>query len=221
MSNDYGGVWFRATQVLLVAYFRLLQGTVRVDRGAIEVVLSRSGKATPLVFTTPHSLLLPAVLAMHGLPATFLASQSRDGALVTHVLRQAGFEVARGSSSRGGAAGLVALLRALRRGRTVGVTHDGPKGPPHVPKPGIALLARQSPGGVHLLIPQLRSRCFGLWKGYIRLGSWDRFHVVLPFARIEVTCHELPRLAQDGVVQDQEFLAVLERLSRAQLADPA
>ncbi|HXU87623.1 MAG TPA: DUF374 domain-containing protein, partial [Methylomirabilota bacterium] len=45
-----------------------------------------------------------------------LASRSRDGELVAAFVRRFGLEVVRGSSSRGGAAALRALARALQAG---------------------------------------------------------------------------------------------------------
>ena len=52
-------------------------------------------------------------------------------------------QVVRGSSSRGGARGLAALVRRLKTGRfDAAFAVDGPRGPYGVPKPGAALAAR-------------------------------------------------------------------------------
>lgn len=74
--------------MVLSGYFWLLKVTVSIGDADLTHVRSllRSGKT--VVLATPHTVLLPAVLAMRGIPATFLASQSRDGALIAGVLER-------------------------------------------------------------------------------------------------------------------------------------
>lgn len=219
MTQYSKSFYLRCTVLLLTLYYRLLERTVALDRAGLDAVRQRLAAQKPVVLTTPHTVLLPSVLAMRGLPATFLASQSQDGSLIAGVLRAAGFQVARGSSSRGAVAGLTELLRALRRGGIVGLTHDGPKGPPLVPKPGVALLASHARGGVFLLLPSFKPRLWGLWPGFVRVNSWDRFHVVLPFAKVIMDC---VAVAPEGDAPgrssgSQDILATIERESRAAL----
>ena len=212
------GFWNLVACHFLSGYFRFLQWTVQFDQPLLDEVKDRTRKGLPVVLTTPHTALLPAVLALRGTPATFMASQSHDGGLISFVLERAGFEMVRASSSRGGAAGLTKVMRALRKGRVVGLTHDGPRGPALVPKPGIALLGRLGGAGCFLLIPEFQPRALGFWPGFIRLGSWDRFHLVLPFARIKMLCIPIP--SGDAAIKDlksdaaeEAFLKTIELLS--------
>jgi lysophospholipid acyltransferase (LPLAT)-like uncharacterized protein len=214
MAQDKKTFFEFSVKAVLLCYFRLLQWTVRFESPLLEPVRQRVQQGLPCVLCTPHSLLLPSVLAMKGFKATFLASRSRDGELIAHVLEHSGFNMARGSSSRGGVPGLAELLRVLRAGGIVGVTHDGPKGPPLVPKPGVALLARHAENGVFLLLPRFKKRLGGLWPGVIRLGSWDRFHLVLPFARIEVLV-----LAPSSNGNMEDLLKALESMGREVLGE--
>jgi lysophospholipid acyltransferase (LPLAT)-like uncharacterized protein len=104
-------------------------------------------------------------------------SRSRDGDLVSAVLPNLGFaEPARGSSSRGGSAALRQLVRKLRRGVTVGMLTDGPRGPARRSKIGVARLARLT--GVPITPFALAAR------PRLRLRSWDRALVPMPFARV-------------------------------------
>jgi lysophospholipid acyltransferase (LPLAT)-like uncharacterized protein len=153
---------------------------------------------------------------MRGIPATFLASQSRDGSLIAGVLERHGFGVVRGSSSRGGVAGLAAMARALKPGQAVGLTFDGPKGPPLQAKKGIGLLAARAPESSFAVLVKFRPRFFGLWRGYVNLGSWDRVHLLLPFAALEIECVRLG--TADSGLNSEDFqvsaLLELERCAR-------
>src|SRR5882672_3589048 len=78
----------------------------------------------------------------HGARAvSVLASRSRDGSLVSGYVSRFGLDVVRGSSSRGGAAALRALVTAVRGGRDVVLVPDGPRGPRGQLGPGVVALA--------------------------------------------------------------------------------
>jgi lysophospholipid acyltransferase (LPLAT)-like uncharacterized protein len=85
-----------------------------------------------------------------------------------------------GSSSRGGAAGLRALLDVLGRGDQVVITPDGPRGPRRVAAPGVAQLAGLS--GVPVL------PCSAQTSRRWQLRSWDRMVIPRPFGRGVVVC---------------------------------
>src|SRR5213593_160945 len=107
-----------------------------------------------------------------------LASRSRDGELVAAFVRRFGLDVVRGSSSRGGAAALRALARAVRAGEDVAVVPDGPRGPACRLQAGIIALAAATGAPIVPLGVAARPAR--------RLASWDRFMVPAPFARCAV-----------------------------------
>ena len=109
-----------------------------------------------------------------------LVSHSSDGVLHASALRFQGFEVVHGSSSRGGARGLAAVIRRLRQGRDAAFAVDGPRGPYGVVKAG-ALAAARASGG--LLVP-MGSSARHAW---VARHAWDRFTLPYPFTRIVVT----------------------------------
>ena len=104
-----------------------------------------------------------------------LISGHRDGQLVASMMRRFGSKTVFGSTSRGGAAAFVQLVRLLRDGKIVGITPDGPRGPRMRVNGGIVSLARISGAPI---IPLTYSatplRIF---------SSWDRFALPLPFGR--------------------------------------
>jgi len=124
-----------------------------------------------------HQSLVAAAFQFRDAGYGAAVSRSRDGSLVAATLRGLGFaDPPRGSSSRGGASALKGLLRALEDGTTVAVLVDGPRGPAGVAKPGIAALSRLA--GIAIQPVAFAAR------PALRLGSWDRSLVPLPFARV-------------------------------------
>jgi len=109
-----------------------------------------------------------------------LVSRSRDGELVSAALRRLGVESARGSSSRGGAAGLKAIVRILRTGRDAAFAVDGPRGPARTVRSLGAAQAARLGGGVVVPMAAACSRC------HVFARAWDRFELPLPFTRVVV-----------------------------------
>ena len=71
-----------------------------------------------------------------------LISRHRDGELIARIVHRFGFRSVRGSTTRGGVAGLMGLARAARSGYDLAITPDGPRGPRHVAQAGAVHLAK-------------------------------------------------------------------------------
>ncbi len=123
-----------------------------------------------------HGRMMLAIPPYRGQDMTILVSGSEDGNLSEALLEGYGYRIIRGSSSRGGARALRAMLGALRAGSTVVVTPDGPRGPRHSMNPGLAWMARAT-GFAVLPAGFATDRAW-------RLASWDRYVVPKPFARV-------------------------------------
>jgi lysophospholipid acyltransferase (LPLAT)-like uncharacterized protein len=122
-----------------------------------------------------HADLAVAMRAFAGLGIHVLLSSSRDGEIAALTATALGYRVFRGSSSRGGAAGIRALLRSARLAKVpVGMALDGPRGPKGVIKPGALWLSREL--GLPLWPVGVAVR--GRWQ----LSSWDR--AILPWPYI-------------------------------------
>jgi lysophospholipid acyltransferase (LPLAT)-like uncharacterized protein len=109
-----------------------------------------------------------------------LVSWSRDGAIQARALAVQGLRVVRGSSSRGGARGLSALVRTMRSERAdAAFAVDGPRGPRGVVKPGVVAAARATGGVVVPVAGRVTS-------GFVLRRTWDRFVIAWPFSRVDV-----------------------------------
>ncbi len=130
-----------------------------------------------------------------------LISASRDGDLLADAIQRFGYGVVRGSSSRLGASAVRQLTEVLAAGRDVVITPDGPRGPAYELGPGIIFLAQKS-GAAVLPMNLEYSHCW-------RLGSWDRFIVPRPFAKVRILINPPHRIRATATSEEFES----ERLS--------
>lgn len=114
---------------------------------------------------------------------TAVISQSKDGEMLSQAAGRMGFKAVRGSSSRGGAEALRGIVRVMRRdAENPCVTMDGPRGPFHEVKDGVFFMAHFGRG---LLVPT-RVQC----QRAVRVKSWDKHLIPLPFSRVRVIFDE-------------------------------
>ena len=143
----------------------------------------------PAIFVFWHEFLpfMPALVVLaRKLPnyrpvkINTLVSKHRDGRIIGAIVRRFGIQPILGSSSRGGAAGLRAMLAVLARGELIGITPDGPRGPRREAAAGVAHLAALA--GVPVVPCAARS------SRRIQLDTWDRMTIPLPFGRAVLVC---------------------------------
>jgi len=134
--------WRRWAPPLIGALIRGVGRTMRLETVNAEGIMARwrRGETSIIAFWHGRQLMLP--LAYHGSGLTILISRHRDGELISRAMVAFGFSAVRGSTTRGGAAGLRALANAGRNGRDLAVTPDGPRGPREIVQPGVIQLAR-------------------------------------------------------------------------------
>lgn len=111
-----------------------------------------------------------------------VVSSSKDGQVLSDYLDILGYKLIRGSSSKGGKK-VIEEAVGLASKNTILITPDGPRGPNEKMKIGAVLIAHK--GKVPL---QLCSVEIG-WS--IKLNSWDKFEVPLPFSYIELKFSEI------------------------------
>jgi lysophospholipid acyltransferase (LPLAT)-like uncharacterized protein len=164
--------------VLLGLLVRIWLATLRVRvvlHPALEGVRDR-----PWVLAFWHGTQWPLLAWRRRRRTVVLVSLSRDGAMQARALSLQGLRVVRGSSSRGGAGGLAALVRTMRReGADAAFAVDGPRGPRGVVKGGAVAAARLA-GAV--LVPMAGA----VRNGVVLRRTWDAFAIAWPFTRVDV-----------------------------------
>ena len=181
--------WLAATALAGSLFLRLLAATWRFERVWAPDYARALQAGEKFVYVFWHSGLLPLTMDRVGEGIAVLVSQHRDGELVARLLERLGYVTARGSSTRGGDAGVRELLAWAERGRHLAVTPDGPRGPVEQAKDGAVYVATRT--GLRVVPIGMGVR--QAW----RLKSWDRFRVPRPFARIAVTYGPPVSLASD------------------------
>jgi len=130
----------------------------------------------PFIAAFWHGRLLMAPAGWpRGAPLKVIISHHRDGEFITRTAARFGVEAVRGSTSKGGAKALLAMLRVIKGGEFVGITPDGPRGPRMRAQMGAVVLAQMS--GVPII-----PATYAVSRRRIA-GSWDRFIIPLPFSR--------------------------------------
>lgn len=176
----------RTGRVLLPKIIGLISWSCRCELSGFDNLLSALRSGRPVVMITWHGNIVPVLIVRMQLRFPMLlalASRSRDGEITTALSGPFGVACTRGSSSKGGAQGLLQLNKALAdeaagRGALVGIIFpDGPRGPRHKAKPGVLQLARTADV---LLVPVIT----GCSRRYMFRRAWDRHRLPLPFSRV-------------------------------------
>lgn len=137
-----------------------------------------------------HGRMIVPVAQFRGRGIHVLVSPSEDGDLSERLLESFGYQVLRGSSSRGGARALREMLGILDAGGAIVITPDGPRGPMHTVNAGLAWMARAT--GRPIIPTGIAAD--RAW----RLKSWDRFTIPKRRARIAITFGEPIHVPRDA-----------------------
>ncbi|MEP7076856.1 MAG: lysophospholipid acyltransferase family protein [Acidobacteriota bacterium] len=188
----------------------VIGATIRFETEGAENLRKIENDRKLPVYATWHDQIFLGTFYLKRRGIVFLTSQSFDGEYIARFLQRLGFGVIRGSSTRGGAKGLVKMIRGMNAGLAMGFTVDGPKGPRHEVKSGVVLLAKKT--GNPILPFMLRPR------KYWTLNSWDGLQIPQPFTRAMMRFGEpieVPQDAGDEEIENirAELQSELDRLA--------
>ncbi len=172
-------------------YIRLIfaSGRWTVTGGETPRQLWARGEPFILCFWHARLLMMPYCWD-RATPIHMLISEHRDGQIIARTVGHFGIDTVAGSSTRGGASALRAMLKALKAGRCVGITPDGPRGPRMRASDGVVTVARLS--GVPILPATYAVSRYRL------LATWDRFLIAWPFARGSIVWGQPIRVPRDA-----------------------
>tara|TARA_Y100000766_G_scaffold259656_1_gene248808 strand:+ start:305 stop:979 length:675 start_codon:yes stop_codon:yes gene_type:complete len=108
-------------------------------------------------------------------PLAMLQSPHSDGRLIARAINILGFQTVWGSTNRNAAGGIIGLIKKAKKGVSIGITPDGPRGP--------ALECSQGPIAVakiaNIKIFPIAWSTSSFW----RLNNWDKSLVPKPFSK--------------------------------------
>jgi lysophospholipid acyltransferase (LPLAT)-like uncharacterized protein len=188
---------------LLVFCLRILRWTWKVrfvDRHLFED--ATEGGAS--VFAFWHGEQLPMIPVHAGPKIAGLASWSQDGSILARVIEKLGYAVIRGSSSRGALTAFRNGLRGMEAGVSPALALDGPRGPRHRAHKGAVSLAAHSGRPIVYAVSHV-------WP-VIRLRSWDRFQIPMPWARVQIAYGMMPAPMNERTCIEEASIALAERM---------
>jgi lysophospholipid acyltransferase (LPLAT)-like uncharacterized protein len=104
-----------------------------------------------------------------------IISHSKDGDMQTRIFQRFGYQVIRGSSKRGGVQALIEAIRVLKKGDSMCITPDGPRGPTGIVQDGVVMMAQKSGCALVPVATYAKPAWFA--------PTWDRYMAPLPFSR--------------------------------------
>jgi len=144
-----------------------------------------------------------------------MASRSRDGELMKWVLQLLGFQVVRGSSSKGGAGALKGLLdTVLKTDAHASLAVDGPRGPIYEVKPGILALAQKTGKPI---VPTVGA---AQWR-FVFKRAWNQCYLPMPFSKCTVIYGEPIEIPLQATEKDLEVLREQLRIALIELKGKA
>ncbi len=209
---DISSYSFKQRVIIRVAGFalywliRVIGATMRFEVKGWE----NFSATEPLVYCFWHNRIPIATYFWRARGIVVMSSRSFDSEYIARFIQRFGYGAARGSSTRGGKAALIQMIRAVRDGKSAAFTVDGPRGPIYEAKPGAVLLAAKSNAA---LLPFSISL-----NRYWQLPSWDRIQIPKPFARAIVVLGKPIKVADDPATHEtkhQELQEALEALRHA------
>ena len=206
---DISSYRFKQRVIIRVAGFalywliRVIGATLRFEVKGWE----NFSENTPFVYCFWHNRIPIATYFWRNRGIVVMSSRSFDSEYIARFIQRFGYGAARGSSTRGGKAALIQMIRAVREGKSAAFTVDGPRGPIYEAKPGAVLLAAKSNAA---LLPFSISM-----NRYWQLPSWDKIQIPQPFARVVVVLGQPIRVEDDPATHEakhQELQQALEEL---------
>ncbi len=166
----------RFAAFLITQYVKFVWLTSRWEFVNQEQANAHWQQNKPTITCFWHGRLLMMFKAWFGLHKLHMLNSSHaDGEILARATKNFGFGSVSGSSTRGGKQALLALVKILRQGESIGITPDGPRGPRYQASPGIIRMARL---GNAAIMPGAYSSTRGIF-----MKSWDHFFLPLPFGK--------------------------------------
>ncbi len=172
---------------LYLAYMKLVWATSKVETNGFErlrdITLEYDGAVALLWHEEVFTVAQAYGGGFCGLEGHTLASVGTAGEIITRILERRGYVVFRGGSSTKASRRRLSVVNAMAehmretRNVTYGITVDGSQGPPYRIKLGAIMIARECQRPLALA---------WIWfKRSVRLSTWDRTAIPLPFNHIK------------------------------------
>ena len=123
-------------------------------------------------------------LKKHYIQTKVVSSTHTDSMILARVLNDYGFNLIKGSSTRGAKNVIKEMMTFLNKNNSIiAITNDGPKGPPRIAKGGAVALAKKM--NAHIVFITGKS------SNYRKLKTWDSFILPKLFSKNDVYINQI------------------------------
>ena len=147
-------------------------------------------------------------ISKNWLPAKAIAGNHGDAEIMAQILLSWGFKLIRGSSSHGSKNVLEKMSSSFKKGETVCITNDGPRGPLHVAKQGSINIAMKN----NCIIIPITGSSSRFWE----FNSWDKFRLPKPFSTVYMNIGAPIEYSNETVELNTGALTVTKSLNKLQ-----
>ncbi len=159
---------------LLYLLLRIYRMLIKID---IKHDFDIENYPSSLIFAFWHeTILFLSFAAPKKRDIYILISTHRDGRFASDVIKYFGLGTIGGSSNREPTKAFLEMLRFIKKGKDIGITPDGPKGPRRKLKEGVVELSYLS----KCPVVTVSCRATRVW----RVNSWDRMFIPKPFSKL-------------------------------------
>jgi hypothetical protein len=169
----------------LSTYARWVGRTTRLQIEGSEHVARARAAGRPVILAAWHgmTMMLSIYIRRRDDPSryTIIVPDDTRGATLSVWAEKLGgeaFPVSMDDATMASGRRLLQLIREMRRGRYLYLNPDGPDGPTHEAKMGVAFVARKA-GALVVPAAAYTATCY-------RVPRWDHYTIPLPFSRIAV-----------------------------------
>ncbi|MDE4099591.1 MULTISPECIES: lysophospholipid acyltransferase family protein [Rhodobacterales] len=206
----------RTIEGLFAAYVRFAYRTSRWQRSGFEEMDACVKRGEPVIFVLWHQRLIMAPYLFDTSLGRIcaLTSAARAGRLAGQILVRLGFETIPMSSHKRHVALSREVLRRTKEGCSIGIAADGPRGPARISSGVPITWARMT--GCRVFTVAFAE------KKVLKLPTWDKQMLPLPFSRGVLTCQEWQETVPKKPTDD-EAEALRQSLEKAldQITDKA
>ncbi|HMS63940.1 MAG TPA: lysophospholipid acyltransferase family protein [Ignavibacteria bacterium] len=190
--SDIAGIY------ILPFIINIFLKTLRINIKNLPDLNSRS------VYIFWHSKMLVGWWLFKNADTAALVSQSKDGEILSKILKNWKYKIVRGSSSKGSKEAISELL-ILAENNSIAITPDGPRGPANSIKNGALIISNK------LKIPVIPVKII-YRKKFILSKSWDKFEIPYPFSKCEVYFGN--KYVYENYLEEKELNEFKETLSK-------
>lgn len=193
---------------LFKLFFSVIQLTCKTHWHGKEHLTAFKKQGQPWIYSTWHNNVATGAWVIRRQDIGIMISDSKDGEFITRCVEKFGNYGIRGSSSKGSTKATRGTLKALRKGSSIAVTPDGPRGPKYELQAGVLWLAAL---GKAPIIP-FHIECS---KQAVFAKSWDGHKIPKPFSTVHVHIGEPIWVDKEQLQQNEA--AVLEAVQTAMM----